>query len=301
MAGKPQKLPTKARLEALLRKHSISEASAILDCHRTTVRRWALQYGLIDPQRPYEYGIPSGRVLRQLCATKTDADLADKYGCTEQTIRTHRHASGIFRSRVRRRYTLDETFFEKINTEAKAYVLGLLAADGTVNPRSVWLMLHAKDEHILRDVRKAMGSNARIFERRFAKRPDWGPYKFIYFGSQKIVADLAKHGVTPRKSLSLKYPKTLPQSLERHYMRGLLDGDGSVTKGTFTFLGTEALIDAMRAAIISHTGIDLRKARADKLWVIVGCRRSKPVLSWIYKDASIYLRRKHRVFLDNWQ
>lgn len=304
MSGKPYKRPTKGQLRALLAKHSISAAAAELGCNRSSVRLWGIEYGLIKLERPYSYDIPSGGTLHKLSATNTDAELAERYGCTEHTIRAHRHEAGIFRSRVRRRYTLNEGFFEKIDTEQKAYVLGFLAADGTVPTagRSVVLMLHAKDEHIIRDIRDAMGSNARIIERTMDEKfPHRGPYKYIYFGSQKLVRDLIKHGVTPRKSHTLQY-SNVPKNMERHYMRGLLDGDGSVKKDSFCFLGTEALIDGLRAAIISHTGISLTKAHQEnKLWRLTGCRGSKQVLSWLYKDASMFLKRKHRKFLDHWQ
>lgn len=302
MAGKPYKRPSEADLHQLLDKSSVSAVAEHLGVHRTSVRAWALKYGILDRQRPKEYTIPKGKELAELARRFTDAELARRFGCTEQTVRAHRHAIGFFRSRAKRRYSLDEDFFEKIDTEEKAYVLGFLAADGTVNVRSVWLMLHAKDEHIIRDIRKAMGSNARIFEReKVAGFPNRGPYKFIYFGSKKLVADLIKLGVTPRKSLTLQYTP-VPQRLERHYLRGLFDGDGSIKKGSFTLLGTEPLVDGARSAILSHTGIELRKSHVEnKLWILVGCRRSKKVLHWIYKDASIFLSRKYQMFLDHWQ
>jgi hypothetical protein len=303
MSGKPQKMPSKTRLRALLSKHSVSAAAAILGCNRSSVRLWGLQYGLLNHERPYSYEIPSGKTLRQLSVRLTDGELADKFGCSEQTIRSHRHAAGIFRSRARRRYTLDEAFFERVDTEQKAYILGFLAADGTIPSagRSVVLMLQERDVHILRDIRKAMDSNARIFERPIDPRfPHRGPYKFIYFGSQKMVSDLIALGVTPRKSFTLKYP-SLPRRMERHFIRGLLDGDGSVKPTSFCFLGTEALIDGLSAAITWHTGVRLTKAHQEnKLWRLTGSKRSKDVLSWIYDDASIFLRRKHRTFLEHW-
>jgi hypothetical protein len=303
MTGKPYKRPTKNDLRSLLATHSISDAAAVIGCNRSSIRLWGLEYGLIQKERPYSYDIPSGNALLQLTERYSDSELAAKFDCTEQTIRTRRHESEIYRSRVRRRYTLDESFFEKIDTEQKAYILGFLAADGTIPSagRSVVLMLQARDVHILRDIRSAMGSNARIFQREIdPKYPNRGPYKFIYFGSQKLVRDIIKHGVTPRKSHTLQYSK-VPKHLERHYMRGLLDGDGSVKAKSFCFSGTEMLIDGLRAAIFSHTGMMLTKAHQEnKLWRLSGGKKTN-VLSWIYRDASIYLRRKRKAFLDHWQ
>lgn len=276
----------------------------MIGCNRSSVRLWGLEYGLLKKKRPYSYDIPSGKALRQLTARFSDAELSARFNCTEQTIRSHRHAYGIYRSRVRRRYTLDESFFETINTEQKAYILGFLAADGSIpsEGRSVVLMLQAKDAHILRDIRKAMGSNARIFERKIDPRyPNRGPYKFVYFGSQKMVGDLVKLGITPRKSLTLKYPP-LPKRWERHFLRGLLDGDGSIKRSSFCFLGTEDVIDGVQAAIYSHTGLKMTKAHAEnKLWRLTGGKRNSGILSWLYRDASIYLRRKQRAFVDYWQ
>lgn len=287
--------PARDLLKTLCAAHSISEVAVKLGCHRATAWKWAIEAGLIERQRPYSYDLPSGSQLRQLCLTNSDADLARMYGCSEAAIGDHRHASGIFRSRVRRRYTLDETFFEKINTEEKAYALGFISADGCVplNGRSVKIEIHTKDVHILRDMRAVMGSNARVT---VAKR---GPYALIYFSSQKLVADLATHGVGPRKSLTLQFPK-LPKRLERHYLRGLLDGDGCIREKSFYFLGTESIIDGARASILSHTGIRLSKTQHDNLWLAVGCGRSREVLRWLYDEASIFLRRKHHRFLKHW-
>lgn len=303
MVGKPQIMPTKAALRAVLAKHTVSGAAKILGCHRASIRRWGLKYGLLDRDRPYSYeSIPTGDQLRKLCVRFTDEQLADRFGCSPVTIKARRYQLGLHRSRVRRRYTLDETFFERIDTEHKAYFLGLLASDGTVSTRSVWLMLQARDVHILRDLRAAMGSNARIFERKIdPKFPNRGPYKFIYFGSHKLVADLTKLGITARKSLTLKYPK-VPKHLERHFIRGLLDGDGSVKQASFCFHGTESIVDGIQLAVFSRTGKRLHKAhQQNKLWRLTGCKGSKEVLSWLYDGASVFLRRKRRAFLRYWR
>lgn len=295
--------PSRARLSALCSNHPVTQVARILGCHRATVRSWILQLGITETYWS-KYDLPSGKELSSLSEAHSDAVLAKRFGCSEQTVRSRRHADGIFRSRIRRRYRLDETFFEKIDTEQKAYVLGFLSADGTISNhgRSVILMLHAKDEHILRDIRKAMGSNAKIFTReKIPAHPNRGPYKFIYFGSQKLVADLALHGVAQRKSLTLRYPTTVRKAVERHYLRGLLDGDGTIRDNSFAFLATEEMIDRIVDVVETCTGIRLTKTRADKLWTAVGCRGSKRVLHWLYRDATIFLKRKHRRFLSHWQ
>jgi|SRR6202035_2290878 len=305
MARSPKtEKPTKTKMKELCELYSLSQVAVALGCHRVSAYKWALEHGLIKRKRPYQYtNLPKKRQLSQLSSTMTDKQIADKLELSEAIVKARRHHFGIHRSRVRRRYTLNEQFFKKIDTEQKAYILGFLAADGTVadSGRCVVLMLHAKDEHILHEIREAMGSNARIFTReKIEGYPNRGPYKYVYFSSQELVRDLAKLGISQRKSFTLEYTK-IPRHLEKHYLRGLLDGDGSIHRVAFYLLGTEELIDGARSAIEFHTGYLLSKTHEGKLFRITGCNPSKLVLHWLYKDATIFLKRKHQKFLDFWQ
>ena len=57
--------------------------------------------------------------------------------------------AGIEIIRYRRKYALNETFFEVINSEEKAYWLGFIAADGCVYRRTLSINLNIKDkEHL---------------------------------------------------------------------------------------------------------------------------------------------------------
>ena len=44
--------------------------------------------------------------------------------------------------------------------------------------------------------------------------------------SQQLCAGLAKHGIHPRKTFTVQWPSFLSEELLRHYLRGLIDGDG---------------------------------------------------------------------------
>lgn len=117
--------------------------------------------------------------------------------------------------------------------------------------------------------------------------------------SPKLVKDLAALGVTPNKTFLLKYAE-IPTHLERHYLRGLLDGDGTMHSKIWGFLGTEALIDGVIGAIARHTGVTLKKRKQGKLFRAEGYKSARAVLAWLYSDASIFLRRKHKVFVEHY-
>lgn len=249
---------------------------------------------------------PSTNRLRQLYQKLTDDQIGAKYGVTGRSVSDWRKKHGIERSAShRRRYTLNVDFFEKIDTEEKAYILGLIASDGYVSRagKQVFIALQSRDEHILRDVASAMGSSAPVLDKFAGGFPGSGPQKYIGFASRKMVSDLARWGIVPGKSHTLSYPK-IARHLERHFARGLFDGDGHIRahpKKAFYFLGTSALMNGLRKAIIRHTGLALKKSYAAGCWRISGYGGSVDVLNWMYRDAKIFLLRKQRVFLNHWQ
>ena len=292
------------------------EIAAAFKCTRQVVKGWRRAYGIKGIRRhgegigaPRQFARPSKIVLQSLTDRKTDQEIADIYGCSRAAVRKWRAAYGLPKLTVvyRRRpwaYDLNEGFFAKINNEAKAYILGLLATDGCVADRShsnrVFLCLQARDEHILRQVLEAMDANSPIHDRPKGSFTGSGPMKYIALSSRTIVADLARWGVTPRKSSTLAYAQIDPR-FERHYVRGLFDGDGSVhPKKIFYFLGTERLIDGIIDAVSRHTGICLKKRKAGRLYRASGYAGSRKVLHWMYHRSKIFLERKKAIYEQFW-
>lgn len=50
----------------------------------------------------------------------------------------------------------------------------------------------------------------------------------VHLTSDNMFVDLCKHGCVPNKSLILTFPRTIPDNLIHHFIRGYFDGDGSV-------------------------------------------------------------------------
>jgi len=65
-----------------------------------------------------------------------------------------------------RKYTINETIFDNIDSLEKAYYLGLLASDGSLNKNSslIRLSLHANDKYLLEQFNQFVGSNRPIFQ-----------------------------------------------------------------------------------------------------------------------------------------
>ncbi len=254
---------------------------------------------------------PSEEVLRSLYPTHLDRDIAQLFGVGRRTVTEWRELYGIdgvrrtppkrTKTRYRNSLPIDETFFQTIDTEEKAYFLGFLSADGFVdrNGRVFRLGLQLRDEHILHQMKAAMKSGHPIKDRKSkAGFPGSGPQMFLAISSITLVSDLAKYGIVPGKSKTLTFPD-LPTDMERHFARGSFDGDGHIRirpKRLFCFLGTEAFVDGINGAIHRHTGIRLSKYPTPGVWRLSGYGGSTDVLRWMYEGATVSLNRKRETY-----
>lgn len=138
------------------------------------------------------------------------------------------------------RYKFKIDFFEKWTPEM-AYILGFLYADGDIedvrkSSRTQYTTIASVDKEILESIRKAMGSEHNL-NYRAPRKVTYGNGKTyessgIYrlrIGSKKMFDDLLKLGLTPRKSLTIKFPDNIPNDCFSHFVRGYFDGDGCVT------------------------------------------------------------------------
>jgi hypothetical protein len=151
--------------------------------------------------------------------------LASKYNVSQWTLLARFKKIGI--RKTTKRY-LDEDTFSKYTKES-CYWAGFLAADGWVSQRRLGCELSAKDENHLYKLRTFLKSNAEITRR---TRESYGKsfnYCSIHISSVKLVKDLdINFNIVPNKSLVYCHPDNLPGEFIRDFIRGYIDGDGSI-------------------------------------------------------------------------
>lgn len=194
--------------------------------------------------------------------------------------------------------------FEKINTEEKAYWLGFLYADGSVNSKEdkIELGLAEKDLHHIEKFKAFLGINNKISYRESTKS-----YR-MSFRSQSCKQDLIDKGCIPKKSLVLQYPteQQVPFYLMKHFIRGYFDGDGWFTNTPDCFqvglIGTEAFIKGFLDTVdnINKTNkiFICHRENGIKRYVFGAYQDVLNFLNWIYQDATVYLDRKYEYYLD---
>lgn len=126
---------------------------------------------------------------------------------------------------------IDEDFFHNIDTQEKAYILGFFFADGCLTKKGTF-GIKIKDKELLERIKQELKSDHKIIE----CKPNKGSYSQedsiyygLYFTNKKIEKDLKELGVDSNKTSTCSFP-IIPKELERHFIRGFFDGDGSVYK-----------------------------------------------------------------------
>lgn len=123
-------------------------------------------------------------------------------------------------SAARRTYAINENFFSRWSPEM-AWVLGLLCTDGNLSTHGRRVTFTSIDIDVLEKVKAVMG-----FEGPISRVNKQSQAHRIMICRARIYDDLLALGLTPAKSLTLKWPK-VPSQFMRHFLRGVYEGDGS--------------------------------------------------------------------------
>ena len=213
-----------------------------------------------------------------------------------------------------KRYELNEHVFDAIDTEEKAYWLGWLFSDGYNHSSKcqVALRLQEEDVEILYKFQKFLQTDAPIhtYKRTTKINSLNRNYNELLLCSPYLSERLAELGCVQAKTLILSFPN-IPSSLHQHFIRGYFDGDGcfSVTSRKdrknpnskiyqFNIVGMPEVLLKIQDIIVQNTGVKKLplKTRAGakvKTLHYGGHNVCKKILDYLYKNATIYLKRKH--------
>jgi hypothetical protein len=230
--------------------------------------------------------------------------IAKEYNCRGGTILNHLKRWGISIRKERNNaiYTLTTDFFHIIDTEEKAYCLGLLLADGHLTNAN-HLMLTMSDVDIMYKYQKAIDTNIPI------KRDKYGNYA-LNICSKEIGEDLRRIGFHNRKSYGIDISNVIsviPKNLMHHFVRGMFDGDGSIRiymydyiknpQYHFGYTGTKEVVEFVYNYLGLHTKIV--KESDITYTCVTSCKQTiKEIYEKLYKDATIYIARKRKTFLQ---
>lgn len=219
-----------------------------------------------------------------------------------------------------RRFTLDETCLDQIDSELKAYFLGFFFADGCNyyetehknNLNRVMLRIQDSDINILNvfasDLYKTNKPITVI--NRNKQNPKWQDIVCLEIQSKRISKALNDYGAVSNKSLILQFPTCVPEDLMNHFMRGYFDGDGFISdyepkpggRPRFSVIGNKEFMEGFQKTLIKSTGLKenklMLKPNTPSLRILEygGTNVVKTIREYLYNNATIYLDRKKQRF-----
>ena len=125
----------------------------------------------------------------------------------------------------------------------------------------------------------------------------------LQINNKKIIKDLIQKGIPENnKTFSLEYPRELPQKYDRHLIRGLFDGDGSVYKHgsapRFQLLGTKRLLEEVLKRLPidnnKYSIYDRSKSGSSVYALQIGGKNAFNIFNWLYEEDGIFLDRKYK-------
>lgn len=216
-----------------------------------------------------------------------------------------------------RKYNLEEHYFDIIDTEDKAYMLGFIYADGNnfFKLNRIALKLSIIDKEILVKFSNIMfGEELIKYEKRKNKQGKEFEYVVLNYFSKHMSRHLATLGVVENKSHKITFPEWLDKSLYRHFIRGLIDGDGWIylpklkdnrNSPNVGLICTRKVNDFLKDYFDKELGLKSYLVKAHKQDMDVMCEirvknyhQCKIFLDWLYRDAAIYLQRKYDLYQD---
>lgn len=231
-----------------------------------------------------------------------------KFACREEAIKNVliKNNIPIIKRRSKNKF-LNEDYFSSIDTEEKAYILGLLFTDGNIsldNKRqpNIRLSLKLSDVDILLKIKEELNLDCSlIYDKRENKE-----CATLSFRSKKIADDLNNYNIIPNKTYLIKHLPKINEKFLSHFLRGLVDGDGSIYWNKkikswcidFTNYNKEIcedfhniinkLINKTNALSIKNYGSSFHVRWQSK-------KDSKKIMEVLYKNNNISIARKNRL------
>lgn len=220
------------------------------------------------------------------------------FGVTQKVIDRVLKENGLSLVNANKKNNYHESIFEKIDSADKAYWIGFITADGYIHEKRGYLRIKLQnlDRNHLFKFANFIGANKESVKTEFHNITH-KPLAKIEISSRKIVDSLIKLNIRQHKSTREKVAN-IPEEYIRDYLRGLIDGDGSIRPdgSGISLNNSKEVLLFMLNIIIDKFGIAKVKIQNhDHTWKIEyrSKKNVKTILNYLYYDnCTTYLDRK---------
>lgn len=191
------------------------------------------------------------------------------------------------------KYKKDDEFFDKIDTELKAYLLGIIAGDGHVTRKEVSVVAHKIDINTLMLFNNVVNGINILSKGENCLQ--------VNITSKKIASDVRKHlKIKAGKKSNLITLPDLPDNLMWHFIRGLVDTDGCVDNPFTSKYSPRCYYSSTSTVILNEVLMFCKNKNINGyltgIKVCFVARAAHAFMDKIYSNASFYLPRKHAFY-----
>ncbi|HRZ28335.1 MAG TPA: LAGLIDADG family homing endonuclease [Spirochaetota bacterium] len=203
--------------------------------------------------------------------------------------------------------------------ELKYYFVGVVEADGCLtirrNEHAVEIALNKADEDLLIALRDRISPGRPIHLKPNRKNRESDAVR-LKINSRELVEMLGQYMPLHRKTWLMTFPESIPDDFFAHFLRGVIDGDGSIgiTRNRKVFfgelryyhvirvriLGTKAFLEGLVARIqklLGIKGVKVAKRTGENVFEVqYSGNHARRILEYIYDYCTIFLKRKLRVW-----
>lgn len=247
-------------------------------------------------------------------AKQTASFFGYKYATLYSLLKREGIDTALDRNALRKKRTsttINEDYFEIIDSANKAYIFGLILSDGHLLKQRKQLRIKLTDIDLLEEVKKELNYNKPLLVNHTVSVTH-KQAKTLIICNTKIYDDLLRLGMQQNKTFTLKFP-SIPNHLMADFIRGFFDGNGSAyfkkagkllfpnlsICSTVEFL-TDLQVILKRYGVNSHLYHDLNVDERITTLMIRDIQSGINFFNLLYSDTGgkIFLNRKFLKFIS---
>jgi hypothetical protein len=254
---------------------SITDIAIELGRSYEAVRRKASKVGVQRQGWGEKFTPEEDRILLERYVTSPMSEMVALLKRHHNSIRARARTLGLVNEEQVKRAKIAagirHDYFSQIDGPLKAYLLGLLAADGCVSStdNSIKLKVSAKDVVLVELLRDAISPHSVVRVDTLEPLPGYTKKRkaaAMSVSSAQMKADLGQLGIVPRKTFTIQWPRLAPQ-FTAPFILGCFDGDGMLRWSGqpwqwrwCLYSASESFLTDAHEAIHRHLGLDLKQA-----------------------------------------
>lgn len=237
------------------------------------------------------------------------AKLYGKHITSISYLLNKRGFKAIPQTKLQRKHSINDNYFDEIDTFDKAYMLGFLYADGYNNEKNnkVSISLSSNDRCLLERFSIILNSGAPIRDYKVkTKLGKIRSYSKMDVNSLNISQKLSFWGVEQNKTFKIRFPFFLKKELWSSFVRGYFDGDGCVfisekykNNMVTSFTSNKLFLEDLMSIFVNELGLNNVKISTasnsdERIGVLPYSGRNNciKIRDWMYQYDTISLSRK---------